>query len=387
MFVKRDDKAQFSDETVEEAAENAILEPGAQVVLVGDSGVGKTSLMLNLLRKHHKKYAQVQCTSEQSLEEMLENTLVELGSAPFRPSKTIQTEATSKSGQFTPPSFNVGAENRTERVVESENIALLLWKRVAKTLHANGIEILFFDNLQEMEREDRSRLGGMMEYFADIPDAQPELSPAPKIVCAGIARNLHDLIGKNLSRKRRVIEVSVPHMPAHKIEEIAETGFNSLGLNMERPAAKSVGFHSDGFPYYAHLICKNAGLNWIKNQADSIKLFHIESALGPSSTQFDSTFNELLTAARGKKSAVRLRSKVLDTVALSDTLEWEASTVMQSFQERFPDLTSRQSDISNALNKLEEMGILNKRAGSHNINAYSFVDPQFRVFVRMHPED
>lgn len=406
MYVSRDeiDESGGSQGSLQEAIGDTLLYGGFQILLYGDSGVGKTNLITWICSKNNIKKALVNVREGQSCDDIVERAVkkvagdidIETGGTSGR---TRQRRAALLANLKSVVPFlgagEVGVEGDIQwgvaNSVNTKKLSIDLPELLARSMYETGTKLLVFDNLQNLiSAESRSEVGALMEYFADLSQEFEEWEWHPKIAVAGIPSNGVDLIEGNKSRARRIKQFKIEHMKDDAISKIVTTGFNILDVSVSQSLIDEIVFYSDGFPYFTHQLCQGAALGRNVFETRELSMEELRSAI---SGMFESERDEmrsLLKLARGRRSDKRVRAKVLEIIVESSWPEWSSRQVLNKWHAKYPDAgTTRHGDITAKLNEMSvgegKMNIL-VRSGTEAEYEYRFHDPHFRPYARMHPE-
>lgn len=396
MYIERDDNSGGEDNStsIETQVEDALTSESFQILLFGDSGVGKTNILIHLAERNSIDRLLVNIREQDSVTDVIERAIKRLDGPIMELTERVASAEISNKGSLGHSSISVSHGSTNQESLTFSAPPTDRWEALSELMISKNIDLLILDNLQNMRNsEERSKLGSLMEYFYDLRAEFPEFDNLPKIAAAGIASNGEDLIAQNDSRHRRIRQIHVSHMADEKIGKIAETGFGILKQKIDRDARELIEFYSDGFPFFAHDLCLAITKLEDIYLAETIELIHVQRATEYLSASELDSMRSLLHAARGKQSEVRVRANVLDIIAASNWSSWTSRLVHDEWQVRFPNTKTRQSDITNALNELsgeaagfDRIAMLTRTGKGSSGFTYRFRNPHLRPYIRMHPE-
>lgn len=384
MFIPRDDRVSPDGDTIDRAVERALEEDNQQLILTGDSGVGKTNLLVFWSESLNMKHYVLNTLKGQGLPEIVDDAVRRMRGKKTEVQSTKTSHAAQSNAAFKVSPLGLGKSKTSTAEVTETPVGGTPHATLAETMYESGYRLLILDNLQELTKEVRSLIGGMMEYFADLDRQEPDWEWHPKIAAAGIARNASELLENNLSRQRRIASISVPHMAAPQILKLARNGFTQLNTPVEDDALERIAFYSDGFPYFAHRISKLVAEEYAESSSETLSTTVVEQAVRRVFSGGNDEFEELLKDARGRDSRVRVRAKALELIAKDSKNEWDSSAV-KALWKTHGFSGDPGTNLSTALNQLVTMNILdsNELGGR---KYYRFTNPQMRPYVRMHPD-
>ena len=193
MFVSR------SGDRASERLAEALADIGAQIIVHGDTGVGKTTLVAAI---GGDDVARIECLSTKSFADIVRDALGAMGAV--RELQITERDATTKGhdvGGGLDFVVSLKAELRTrtdsEEVRTLEVIQQPLVDALLDAMAAAGKRILFPDNFENVQSESvRREVAELMTAFAD---RSPQTWNT-KIVVAGIAEVASDLVTSIRSR-------------------------------------------------------------------------------------------------------------------------------------------------------------------------------------------
>jgi hypothetical protein len=361
-------------------------EAGRQVVLFGETGVGKTSLMGFLCRKRQIPYVRVECggTFEETMrealgkivgEEEIERIDKQSGEAEF--GATVWGFVTGKA--------RVGKETQRRTVPIPRNITAL----AAETLSLLDYRVLFLDNFENLagKPHEQATTRAIAELLKSFSDRAIEEGFRAKIVVAGIPSVSEELIALDPATARRTAQIEVGRMPPEELDQILERGGQKLGLEFEGFARSQIVQFSDGFPYYTHLFALHGARRALDRGSDTIGIDDFEQALDVILADCDLALRKAYTDAVETSGDVRVRKSVMEAMANVNDIEVSFKTIRAEFLKLHPDrydTMARLNFISPYLTQLKQKQILADRGlpKSKN-NLYRFANPLMRGYVRL----
>ncbi|HVH52351.1 MAG TPA: hypothetical protein VM690_09415, partial [Gaiellaceae bacterium] len=256
MFTKRNEADLDGNPGLQDRTRDALRERGGQLIMFGDAGVGKSTLLKYAAEDEGMKMISIKEVSK-SFDDLIDSAIRQVTAE--REVEIVRTTGSGGGGEIGITSHvtvkghlqnEKGQQVRIELIEQEPLLAL------AETLATEGYRILAFDNFHNVKGEHRAMFAQALEVFSDIADETGDL----KMVLLGIAEDADSLVGSGSgsgSVRRRMIEIGVPRMPDDEISSILASGFRLLGPECEPHALRDLIFYCDGFPYFAHLL----GLN------------------------------------------------------------------------------------------------------------------------------
>jgi hypothetical protein len=384
MFERRNEPDLNGNPGLQDNLRDALRELGGQVVIFGDTGVGKSSLLRYAAEDEGLRTVIVECLSSKSYDDLVEDAirkLVDIREISRTSSKSAGAEVegetkvkflVSLKGKLT----GTYASDREFEVVQKPPVDVLL-----EAMRATETKLLVLDNFQNITSpETRLLVAQTMEFLSDRAEETGNI----KAVVIGIAEDAPALIGGSGSFRRRVTEIGVPRMPDEEIREVFVRGFGLLGVRADHFVLARLVFYSDGFPFFAHLLGLHL-VRWAHRQeVESVVLADIERALSRAVQAVDRSYAEKVAKAFEAGGDIQPRRSLLKLLANSDRREWKSSDVIAAWEKTYGPREAYQF-LHVALAALldEEHGKILRRKGTRNKYVYQFADPHMRPYLRL----
>jgi Cdc6-like AAA superfamily ATPase len=254
----------------------AISSPGRHIILYGERGVGKTSL-LNIATKEINTSENIscvfhRCSHRNTFNDIVATFLGETGQLFEK--KLTKVKKTEKILATLKTIFaNAGAESTTEKENSIGSVVPLnMTPHVFVAKYCRQPYIFVLDEFDLLTDEMTKKL--LAETIKILSD---EKAPT-KIVISGVSNSARALIGQHPSVVRNFATLNVPRMTDDEIKQIVISGFNKLGLQIEDMLLNLILTASHGLPYFPHLICEELSTYAIRNDKtvlDSSSFFYI----------------------------------------------------------------------------------------------------------------
>ena len=384
MFERRNEADLDGNPGLQDNLRDALREAGGQVVLFGDTGVGKSSLLRYAAEDEQLGVVTVECLSSRSYDDLVEDAirkLVEIREISRTSTAGVSAEAEagvkvkfllSLKGKL----IGSASQDREFEIVQKTPLDTLL-----TAMKESGTNLLVLDNFQNItSRDTRHLVAQTMEFLSDRSSETGDI----KVVVIGIAEDAPSLIAGSGSFRRRVTEIGVPRMPDDEIRSVLTRGFNHLGLDVPTEVVARLVFYSDGFPYFAHLLGLHLA-RWARRE--SSKTFSeddVERALKRAVNSVDRSYADRLEKAFEAGGDIQPRKSLLRIFAESDRREWRSSDAITAWEATYGRREAYQF-LHVALAALldEAHGKVLKRKGTRNKYVYQFNDPYMRPYLRL----
>jgi len=237
----------FGREKHRREIERAFASPGKHLFILGDRGVGKTSLArtsaaLRSKVTDAKRVAFVSCDQGASFFDMAANINSEILRVHPKLLDNLKVEASLNAGLFSLSAAKGDTVSSTAKTVHEVCDAL---RQLTKGLSECVVIIDEFDQMAEARDK---------KYFADLIKQISDRQLPIRLMLTGIGRALEELIGVHLSTDRYLSTIVLEPIHHDARWEILRQAATAVGLEWDRNHEIRIGQISDGFPYYVHQI-------------------------------------------------------------------------------------------------------------------------------------
>ncbi|MDM2757839.1 nSTAND1 domain-containing NTPase [Citrobacter braakii] len=347
--------------------------PGRHCMIYGDRGIGKSSLanatvlggrQYNVLSG---EYFNVKCDTNTKFKDIVSECaiFVSQNTEKYKEEKVIKAGLSAKFFSFF--TGNVGYEEKI--VIERDEIT----PRKAATTIGIVEGVLVIDEFDVLEDETKKSVA---EFIKQLSDINSKL----KILLVGISKDGKSLTAGHESVNRCLHEVSLSGVDDRHLMEIISLGEKGLGLTFENEVKKEIVDISNGFPYFTHLLCKEAAETAIGMSSKAITkdLFHksieksVENAEGRLKREYED-------AVRSAKTDVY--KKILFSASKFKNSEFSVQQWISQIYQDTGDRYNNQS-MSNYTGRLikQEYGAVIKRLSR---GVYKINDPRMPSYIRL----
>lgn len=386
MFERRNEPDAEGNPGVQDRLQDALRERGAQVLIYGDTGVGKSSLVKYATQDEHRTAVTIGCSSEMTYADILDNVvrkLVDIKALTVK--RTVSGEA-SATGEGSVPFFTkfsgtikgAAGREKTYEVIEKPILDV-----ITEVMAEAGRSIIVLDNFQNVRsRETRDLIAQLMEKLSDR--AGDWEGPDIKCVVVGIAEDAESLLGESLSFLRRTVQIGVPRMPDDEIQALLSRGFGLLELDVHSNLMRQFTFYSDGFPFFAHLMGLYVSRAAIRAETQEINGSALNAALTEAAKSVSASYERRVQQACELGGEVQPRRQILRILAENTDRAWTSAAVQALWAAN----VGRREDYAfmhAALSQLStpDYGGILRRTGSKRRYIYQFADPHMRPYLRI----
>lgn len=224
------------------AVVNACVQRGQHVVVFGERGAGKTSLVNTLREMLRLKFLMPDCgtincdqtTTFASLWRSIFSEIPLSRNAPFNRSASGADRTQGTFAQLLP------------EIVTPHAVRMVLQNR--------GRFLFIIDEVDRIGDEATTTL------LADTIKTLSDHATDATLVLVGVAESVDTLIAEHESVQRALIQVHMPRMLPVEIDAIINNGLANVGMTIEQAAKNLIHKLSQGLPHYAHLLGMHSAL-------------------------------------------------------------------------------------------------------------------------------
>lgn len=221
----------------------AIEDQQLHVILYGDRGMGKTSLLHvlgNLAReaRYHVHYTSCsESSSFSSTFHAIANALPIMYHSDYGP-----TSAEAERGE----SMAALLPQQDATVADVSDVFA----------HISGTRVLII-----LDEFDRSRSADFQRSIAELIKTLSDRSARVQLVIAGVAPNLATLIEHIPSIRRNILGIAVGKLTDEEVGQLLENGERTSGIEFDDDARQAIIIAANGSPYLAGLLGQQAGIS------------------------------------------------------------------------------------------------------------------------------
>jgi hypothetical protein len=384
MFEQRNERDTEGNPGLQDRVTSALRGQGMHLLLHGDSGVGKSSLLDLAVGEVGLKMVDLGCYKQDDFNALVDRALSTM--IKVREISRVRSrdgegsiEGTGGVSSFLNIKGRISRKwgfSRSFEVLRVEPAAALV-----AAMRATGTNVIQYDNFHNVgDQTARTMFAQMMERISTLCDRDNPQT----IAVVGIAADAPSLLGGDVAHLRRTKQIPVPRMDDEKIRTILTTGFGLLSLRPSVDVMEALVFASDGFPYYAHNLGLLAAMAYrdtpgISDETLLARVFAL--AAEEVDASFDGRFKLAVESARAE---VAPRKRILEMLCDSPLREWTGQDVVSVWEQRY-EAKGDYSFLWGALGTLvtPEAGAMLARTGTSGKYRYQFADPHLRPYLRM----
>ena len=253
---------------------NAIEEQRSHVVVYGERGIGKTSIMhvlADVAREARYVVIYGSCGAHSRFDELFRALAA---SIPLLYHSSVSpTAAEAEGGATLADRLPAGSFGPREF---SDLCAEIVGTRV----------LIILDEYDRIEDPDFRQ--NVAELIKNLSDRAARV----QLVIAGVSANLHELIGYISSIRRNVIGLPMPRMTLEEVRQLLNIGEQASGVRFDDQTIKTIGLLANGSPYLARLLSYHSSTKALQAGRMDVHLADISGAI-----------EQIVEEARGRISA------------------------------------------------------------------------------------
>jgi Cdc6-like AAA superfamily ATPase len=333
---------------------NTVGQRGQHVILYGERGVGKTSLV-NVLSEIFTdrnlraiSAVKINCNTNDDYSSLWTSIFRELA-GPDEPSV-----------------------DPSEMPSEPEKVRYALE-------HLAHDWLIVIDELDRLENDEA------LSLLADTVKTLSDHSVGVTLVLVGVADSIDELIGDHQSVERALTQVQMPRMSVDELKEIVDKGTKQLSLKVEPEAKLRIARLSEGLPHYTHLLSLHAAQQAIADDRITIKSSDVERAVGDAVQKAQHSIKSAYIRATQSPRSDNLFEEALLACALAKKGELGHFTA-KSVCEPMTRIMGRPMEIASFARHLNEFagdarGAVLQKTGKPRGWFYRFANPLLQPFV------
>lgn len=226
--------------------------PGRQVAIYGERGVGKTSLAqlaYFFVGREEERTHFVRCERSSTFDTIFSDVLASAGVEVVLNGLETQGE---RHGAFRLGPLGAGGARRVRRTFRKLAAERQIGSRILLNEFGERRGLIIIDEYDRVtDPPTHTRMAELLKQFSD---AQSET----KIMLVGVAETLTQLIGEHESLSRSLAQIKLDRMSNDELKDIIQNGETHLRVTFKSSIQRRIVGLADGFPYFAHLICRHA---------------------------------------------------------------------------------------------------------------------------------
>jgi len=242
----------------EEDIRKVLTRPGQHALVLGDRGVGKTTLVKQVLAEQKRPVVWRTCSPNLSFDEVMRGLLCDL-EIDVTTTEIVDASGANTTAGLAPQGIGVSGGKSKEHAEHSRPLEadkLTPW-RVFQLLHRFSPKAVLVIDEYDAIRDGRKSAETLHENLAYTIKALSDHSDRcdVKIIVVGIAHTAEEMIGKHRSIERNAREIYLQPLRAQDFHDFIDEASRLLRIEFEPRVRLNIAEDAMGFPYYVHLVC------------------------------------------------------------------------------------------------------------------------------------
>lgn len=227
---------------------------GFHPIIIGDRGVGKTSLFRQALKNSESNIVSIECGYRMNFEELAIRILDELG---YDTDETESTRDISKevNGQAKVMGIGVGAKGTQKDSTKRKGLAmkdLNSWDLFSVLRSLPEKNIIVIDEYDRILPEKENVHAAMADLIKNLADYSAETET--RFVIIGVGQRVADLLGKHESIERSTCEIYLRPLRDEDVFFFLTEAEEQLQFQFDKDVKQSIINCAMGYPYFFHLV-------------------------------------------------------------------------------------------------------------------------------------
>lgn len=274
--------------------------PGKQIIALGVSGSGKTTIFRKILSQCKIEYVVTQCESTTSFQQLLLNAFDALN-------KYVTIEKR-KSSEYNITTETTGGYKGIQSGIvanlqnaELETKVPLLPKqlepqKLADYYGENNL-VWIIEDLHKLQDGEKQRIADILKIFVDNANKYD----TTKIICIGANENINELLTLDPDLKNRIAEIPITLLSDNIIRKIIQEGFSLLNIKISKDLEDKLVYYSAKVGSQAHQMCLDIcegaeiyqRLRKPKYLDDSVFSYAVDNFIKGQETTFGLIYNQI----------------------------------------------------------------------------------------------
>ncbi|WP_336643784.1 ATP-binding protein [Microbacterium sp. MMO-113] len=250
------DKGFVSRPLEEQDLRNLLGERGTQILVWGESGAGKSSLVANVLKNEKQASITTRCEATTTYEQVLASAFDRMN-AMVRTGRSNQDTRQLKGGAefggplspasvHTEASWEAGQTEDFERIVPAQ----LTSEALAVRLGSKGL-VWVIEDFHKVTAETRNRLADAMKVFSDESLNYPQL----RMIVLGVAETAGEILRTPSNMSGRLADIPIPPLGDDDLGQLLDKGKDLLNVDFGAVRNRIIK-HSVGVASITHALAR-----------------------------------------------------------------------------------------------------------------------------------
>lgn len=228
--------------------------PGKQIVLFGNSGSGKTTIIQHLLAERGIRFIITQCDSQTTFESLLLNAFDNLNVFVKKEVVKAQSLSNQASLGLEYRAYQAALQAETSESSSTTYVPILPAQLTPQRLAQYFGElktIWIIEDFHKMDATQKMRIADLLKIFVDSANQYGQ----SKVICIGACESASELIQFDPNLRNRISEIRIPLLSENYIRHIVRNGFTMLNVKISPSLEEKLFFYSARLGAQVHQMC------------------------------------------------------------------------------------------------------------------------------------
>ncbi|KJL45629.1 hypothetical protein RR49_00038 [Microbacterium ginsengisoli] len=250
------DKGFVSRPVEEQDLRNLLDERGTQILVWGESGAGKSSLVANVLKNEGQPSITTRCEATTTYEQVLSSAFDRMNAMVRTGRSNQDTRQLSGGAEFggpvSPASFHADASWEAGQTEDFERVvpAQLTSEALAVRLGSKGL-VWVIEDFHKVSPETRNRLADAMKVFSDESLNYPRL----RMIVLGVAETAGEILRAPSNMGGRLADIPIPPLGDDDLGQLLDKGKDLLNVDLGAVRNRIIK-HSVGVASVTHALAR-----------------------------------------------------------------------------------------------------------------------------------
>ena len=244
----------ISRPSLETTISSCLETQGKQIILFGNSGSGKTTIIRYILKKKGIRHIITNCETKTTLEDLLLAAFDKIdkyyiSGKTSKTSKAITNELKSELAKIgSSIKSNITDENSTtvSRILPPQ----LTPQKLAEYLGEMDA-VWIIEDFHKVNEQEKIRIADILKIFIDVANDYNNV----RVVCIGAVGSAKELMDLDSNLFPRVAQINIPLLTDDEIYKIIERGENLLRIKMSQNLKDKIIHYSSNVASISHQMC------------------------------------------------------------------------------------------------------------------------------------
>lgn len=231
----------------------ALLDPGKQVFIIGERGVGKTSLAntsANIYQSSDASFIKVNCAPDTTYKSLIANIAIKVMRKSLIHDVSSKNTKKTVLGMLRGPSYEKADEITVTEVdivnrINSIADGLAILEQISQ--HHSDMPVVVVDEVDQLEEEN-------IPPFSHLIKALSDQEIKIKFIFTAVAKTIDFIFNAHESIRRQIELIELPRMGWDERVDLVNEILSKFGIIADKTTAIRIAAISDGFPFYIHFL-------------------------------------------------------------------------------------------------------------------------------------